>query len=124
MMYTIYSQEGSEQASAIFVKDGFSMHAFLFSSLWFFYHKMWVWGLGLFVMSVFLKALCVTSGNSWSFIAFFMLSLFCGIFGNDLRQMKLSNGGYKFVSAVVAHDITEARVKFYNSMDQICSREY
>ena len=73
------------------VRDGFSWGAFVFTFLWFFWHRAWLAGLailaGLAALSVLLAALPV--GGTAGFAAWLLLGILIGLEASSLRRWTL-----------------------------------
>ena len=112
MIYTIYLRDNDNPQNAVFIKEGFSPLAMVFSSFWFFYHRAWFIGFIFFIFSMTVRMAMYDSGLL-SIVIILLMSLFSGVFGNDLLQRQLTIRGYNFISAVVANNLLEAKVKFF-----------
>jgi hypothetical protein len=109
-----YDDDALEQAEL--VKDGFSWGAFLFTFLWFFWHRLWLAGLGvlaaMLALNVVLQALGVRPGVA--FAADLLLMLLIGLEASSLRRWTLERHGRPAVDAVVASDLEEAETKSFS----------
>lgn len=97
------------------VKDAFSWGAFFFTFLWFFFHRLWLAGLGVLVL-VFafggiLEVLDVhpTAGT----LAALLLQSLIGLEANSLRRWTLARHGFALVDVVTAADRDEAEAKAF-----------
>jgi len=109
-----YDDDALEQAEL--VKDGFSWGAFLFTFLWFFWHRLWLAGLGvlaaMLALNVVLQALGVRPGVA--FAADLLLMLLIGLEASSLRRWTLERHGRPAVDAVVGSDLEEAETKSFS----------
>jgi hypothetical protein len=103
------------------VKDAFSWGAFFFTFLWFFFHRLWLAGLGILVLVVIfggiLELLNVhpTAGT----LAAILLQSLIGLEANSLRRWTLARHGMPVVDVVTAADRDEAEAKsFARWLDQ------
>ncbi len=101
----------------ILLKEGFSFFAFLFSGLWFLYHRMWKELLALIMIN----------------IAFFMLGKFFLDFNKILVETAflflvalnatywlcdhLKKKGYEFVGIVFGENSTNAKIRFIKNLE-------
>ena len=99
------------------LKEGFSFFAFLFSGLWFLYHRMWKELLALIMIN----------------IAFFMLGKFFLDFNKILVETAflflvalnatywlcdhLKKKGYEFVGIVFGENSTNAKIRFIKNLE-------
>ena len=97
------------------VKDAFSWGAFLFTFLWFFFHRLWLAGLGVLLL-VFafggIMALLDVHPLAGS-IARLLLQSLIGLEANSLRRWTLARHGRPAVDAVTAADRDEAEAKAF-----------
>ncbi len=97
------------------VKDAFSWGAFFFTFLWFFYHRLWLAGIGVLVL-VFafggLMALLDVHPLAGS-VAQLLLQGLIGLEANSLRRWTLGRRGLPMVDAVTAEDQDEAEAKAF-----------
>lgn len=101
--------------SAEVVKDAFSWGAFFFTVLWFFFHRLWIAGLGvLLALVVFQGALDVLKVHpAASFAANLLFSTLIGLEANSLRRWTLARNGRPVVDVVTAADRDEAEAKAF-----------
>ena len=84
------------------VKDAFSWGAFFFTFLWFFYHRLWLAGIGVLVLVVAFGGLMAVldvhplAGT----IAQLLLQVLIGLEANSLRRWTLTRRGRPMVDAV------------------------
>jgi Protein of unknown function (DUF2628) len=97
------------------VKDGFSWGAFLFTFLWFFWHRLWLAGLGVLAAVVALNVALALLGMRFlpAFTADLLLMLLIGLEASSLRRWTLERQGRPAVDAVVAADRDEAEMKSF-----------
>jgi hypothetical protein len=103
------------------VKDAFSWGAFFFTFLWFFFHRLWLAGLGVLVLvfafGTALELLDVhpVAGT----IAALLLQILIGLEANSLRRWTLARRGFTIADVVTAADRDEAEAKsFARWLDQ------
>ena len=115
-MYLIYIKDSAEKT--VIIDEGFAPLALIFNAMWFALHRMWGMGALILLANCAAKYWLAYSENLAPAAMLCLISLFCGLFANDLRQRSLIKNGYRFYSAVVAKNIAEAQVKMYASLDQ------
>jgi len=97
------------------VKDAFSWGAFFFTFLWFFYHRLWLAGIGvLIVVFAFGGLLALLDVHPLAgTIAQLLLQGLIGLEANSLRRWTLTRRGLPLVDAVTAEDQDEAEAKAF-----------
>ena len=99
--------------NAALVKDGFSFWAFVFTFLWFFWHRLWLAGLLVLVVVV---------GSGYALAAFdvppftaglaeLLLALLIGLEANGLRRWTYERNGRPVADVVTAASREEAEAK-------------
>jgi hypothetical protein len=103
-------------AQAELVKDGFVWGAFLFSFLWFFFHRLWLAGLIVLVGAVSLSAILafINAGELASTAALFLYALLVGLEANSLRRWTYARRGRPAIDAVSADSEEEAALKAFS----------
>jgi hypothetical protein len=101
----------------VFVRDGFSFWAFLFSWLWMLWHRMWLVLVIYVVVAVGLETALSRAGVSAAVIGgvAFLMSLLVGVEAGTLRRFTLARGGWKNVGVVSARDLEEAERRFFDT---------
>ncbi|MHC2088096.1 DUF2628 domain-containing protein [Methylobacterium sp. CM6244] len=101
---------------AVMVPDGFSLQAFVFGPLWFFFHRLWLAGLG--VLSLLVAAgfagRFLGLGTFAGFLITILLLLLVGMEASSLRRWTYARRGRPDRDAVVAHSAEEAEMKAVN----------
>ncbi|MET0528065.1 MAG: DUF2628 domain-containing protein [Microvirga sp.] len=97
------------------VKDAFSWGAFFFTFLWFFFHRLWLAGLGILVLvfafGTALELLDVPPVAAA--IAALLLQILIGLEANSLRRWTLARHGFVIADVVTAEDRDEAEAKSF-----------
>jgi hypothetical protein len=122
-VYTVHEPpawRGSAAADAerfAFVRDGFSLWAFLFAPLWMLLHRMWLVLLSYVAVSVGLDALLKALGASAFAIAMVVLliSLLIGLEAGTLRRFTLGRRGWRNVGVVSGEDREAAERRFLDT---------
>jgi hypothetical protein len=97
------------------VKDGFSWGAFLFTFLWFWFHRLWLAGLAVFlVMAAFDAVLAALHVRPFAgTVAHLLLMLLIGFEANSLRRWTYLRRDRPVVDVVSAYDRDEAAAKAF-----------
>ena len=98
-----------------FVRDGFSIWAFLLAALWMLWHRMWL-VLAIYVVATAgLEAVLHYAGVSVPVLSLvaLLISLLVGIEAGTLRRFTLARRGWKNVGIVSAHDLEDAERRFF-----------
>jgi hypothetical protein len=116
--YTLHLPAGAEPGDADalddaeLVKDGFTWGAFFFTAFWFFWHRLWLAGLGVLVtilaLTFMLQAL--RAGPGTAFLSSLLLSFLIGLEAGSLRRWSLRRRK-PAVDVVTAADLEEAETK-------------
>ena len=97
------------------VKDSFSWGAFFFTFLWFFFHRLWLAGLGILVLVLaFGAALELLDVHPVAgTIAALLLQILIGLEANSRRRWTLARNGFPVADVVTAADRDEAEAKSF-----------
>ncbi len=101
----------------VFVRDGFSLWAFLFGPLWMLRHRMWLVLLGLVVIvAVALAALSFVNltADGLGFVVF-LLALLIGMEAGTLRRFTLGRRRWSNVGTVVGSDHETVERRFFDA---------
>lgn len=116
-VYSVHARGAAplQIADAAFVREGFSLCAFLFGPAWLAWRRLWTALLafiGLWFVLVAAAAL-----NVWSvpaaLAALFLLHLLLGLEANRLLEARLGNRGLHLVDVVAARALEEAQGIFF-----------
>lgn len=116
-VYTVHVKPGlpPEGRGVVFVREGFSSSAALFTVLWALYHRLWWWALALVGLAAALGA-----GANW--LAFNDVArtavqlgfvLLVGLHANDWRRAGLAARGYVLEDIVVGKGLAAAERRFF-----------
>jgi hypothetical protein len=100
-----------------FVRDGFSIWAFLFAPLWMLWHRLWI-VLAIYVVAGFgIEAGLLALGASTSIqtIVALLISLLIGLEASTLRRFTLSRRGWKNVGIISGDDVEDAERRFFDA---------
>jgi Protein of unknown function (DUF2628) len=107
--YAIYA--GKRIEDAVFVREGLSWAAAVFTIAWALWHRMWIVGVVAFAVILLANAL----PPSLEFFVDLAAALVFGVFGNDLREWSLARRGLRNIDVVEANDLETAELAFYAS---------
>lgn len=104
----------------VLIKEGFSFFAFLFSALWFLFHRMWREFFILLLVGIVFNY--IYGDKVLLEIAFFFLIAFNA---NYWFCEHMKNKGYEFAGLVFGNDCESAKLRFIkNSEDELSSAEF
>ena len=113
-IYAVYARDGSDVGASLFVKEGFSVGAFLFNVMWFVYHKMWIESVLVLLLLLFVRYTgAFLNVQPFHTVLCAAASVLCGVIGNDLRQFLLLRRGYRHRASIVASSTNEAKFRLY-----------
>lgn len=95
------------------VPDGFSWAAFAFTFLWFFYHRLWLAGLGVLAGLAAVAGIGRLLGLSpgAGFVIALLVSILIGFEASSLRRWTLARRGRPARDAVVAANAEDAEIR-------------
>jgi hypothetical protein len=108
--YSIYAKPNDKTAAdAIFVSDGFSWGAFVFTWAWALWHRMWI------VAVILISMLLITSllPPAAQILSFLAVSILMGLHANDLLGWSLARRGYSEIALGNGNSLEEAELSFY-----------
>ncbi|MBO0662008.1 DUF2628 domain-containing protein [Jiella sp. MQZ9-1] len=102
---------------AVFVRDRFSVFAFLFTFLWMFRHGLWRWGLLSLAGIVIANLIGMIAGfqTSAAIIAL-LLAVLIGLEGPHLRAADLRKKGWQDAAIFEAEDTDDAELIYYHAV--------
>lgn len=117
-IYNVYIKKSQQNAieSALFVRDGFNIWAFIFEIFWFAYHRVWLVIFGL-ILFYAIKIYLLHSGFInllQADVLTLALKFFLGFEASNFREKHLEKKGYILIDVVTAHDEMEAQKRFYD----------
>lgn len=117
-IYTVHVRQwsASTDREAVFVREGFSWGAFLFSVLWALRYRMWLTALFVFAASVALGVISdVLRLDPLTQAAIGIgLGLIIGWEANDWRRRSLERRGYVNAAIIAAPSLLEAERRFFS----------
>ena len=100
-----------------FVRDGFSICAFLFAPLWMLWHRLWlvlaIYTLGWFGIEAGLLAL--GAPRPVLILIAILISFLVGLEASTLRRFALSRRGWRNVGVISGDDLEDAEQRFFGA---------
>ena len=98
----------------VFVKDGFSWAAALFTPIWLIVHRLWWPLLGYILLSALGGWLGSLFASGWSTLATLALHLLIGLEADTLRRWGLERRGWRTVGSVTGRSADECERRFFD----------
>lgn len=121
-VYTVHQAPVRTHAASaaerfVFVRDSFSLWAFLLAPLWMLRHRMWLALLGYVVLSGAIEVALVKFGASRTAIACvgLLISLLVGLEASTLRRFALRRRGWSNVGIVSGDKLEDAERRFFGA---------
>jgi len=116
--YEVYIKELDEEPlleKTIFLKEGFSISAFLFNFFWLVYHRVWPLLAVYFAFSIGLKLIQIQFNMGEEFFTIINLGFlfWLGFEANDWRGQTLRSKGYALADIVTASNEFDAQKSFF-----------
>jgi hypothetical protein len=101
----------------VFVRDGFSVWAFLLATLWMLRHRMWLVLVIYIVVAAGIEIGLRYAGVSGFVLGIvaFLISFVVGIEASTLRRFTLDRRGWKNVGIVSGEDLEDAERRFFDA---------
>lgn len=117
-VYTVHTDPASaaEDRDALFLREGFSWPAALFTVLWALWHGMWLTALGLLAAGLAIAVGAALIGLDPAGTAALQLgyAAIVGFSANDWRRRWLARKGRVFAGVVAAPDRASAEQRFFD----------
>lgn len=112
--YVVLERDGSREA--LFVRDGFTLLAFLFPLLWFLMHRMWREFLLVLVASMAVSVTLAFFGmGQISGFAVLLLQFAIGLEAQNIRVASLMRREFRQKAAICAFSIGEAEIRYFHA---------
>jgi hypothetical protein len=98
----------------VFVKDGFSWMAALFTPIWLIVHRLWWPLLGYAIASALLVWAGSVLASGWTTLATLALHLLIGFEAGTLRRWTLRRRGWRTVGSVTGRSAAECERRFFD----------
>jgi Protein of unknown function (DUF2628) len=122
-VYTVFepphraADDAADSERFRFVRDGFSVWAFLLGPLWMLWHRLW---LVLFCYLILMAAIdtamaALGASSALIFLIAFLLSVLVGLEASTLRRFTLSRRSWKYIGVASGADREAAEVHFFDA---------
>ena len=98
----------------VFVKDGFSWTAAVFTPIWLIVHRLWWPLLGYILLSVLCGGLGSLFDSGWGTLATLALHLLIGLEADTLRRWGLERRGWRTAGSVTGRTADECERRFFD----------
>jgi hypothetical protein len=115
--YSVHRREGAPPEEAIFVREGFSLGAFVLTVLWALWHRMWLTAAILLAIS----GAIALAGNLFHIsdgiiaLAGFVVNLIFGFEARDLQNRSLIARGYDSAGHSHGRNLAEAEIRYFHT---------
>ncbi len=101
----------------VFVRDGFSFWAFLFTVLWMARYRMWLVLLLYLLIAIGVETALrfAGAGIGGSVLAGFAIAVLVGLEAATLRRFTLRRGGFRDIGIVSGEDLEHAERRFFDT---------
>lgn len=97
----------------VFVKDGFSWMAALFTPIWLLVYRLWWPLLGYVVLTGVVLQLAARLDSDWAGLASLALHVLIGLEADSLRRWQLDRRGWRTVGSVTGRTSEECERRFF-----------
>jgi hypothetical protein len=117
-IYTIHEHgdtpPGERDPHAVFVREGFSLFALLFSILWFMFHRMWreTVLIAVAITLIFVIAIGGDLGTIGGNALRMVFSLGVAVFAHDIWRAALARRGFREVGVASGSNVEEAALEY------------
>ena len=114
--FRIYcSGQNIREQRPVFIEEGFSFMAMIFSFFWFLYHALLLEAITFLISQFALTLVSDFIGYKIYLALQIIVYLAIGVFAGQIRIMSLERSGYKFTDIIVAKNHEEARLNFFKN---------
>lgn len=96
----------------VLLKEGFSWSAFLFSGVWFFYHKMWREFFAIILVNILFSLVAKTISDFDQIAIQCAFAVIIGLNANYWRGKNLLKKDYEFLGSILSQDDCDANLQF------------
>lgn len=114
--YSVHNREGAPAEQAVFVSEGFSKGAFLFTVAWALWHRMWLAAAILLAVSgaITLAGNLLGIGDGVIVLAGLAVNLLFGFEARDLQVRSLIGRGYGQIGFSHGSNLEEAELRYFH----------
>jgi hypothetical protein len=119
-LYTVHTKSGSDHTLArpVFVREGFNWYAFVFTFMWAFYQRLWLFGAAIlmanFAAALLLEYKILTPSSA--LILQLGLQVIVGFFANDLLRARMQKRGYIFEDITSGDSLLRAEQRYFDRL--------
>ena len=101
----------------VFVRDGFSLWAFLLAPFWMLRHRLWLAFVAYVIvaLALFVGVRFIADSTALSIVVSILLAVLVGFEAGTLRRFTLSRRGWRNVGIVVGDDLESAERRFFDA---------
>jgi hypothetical protein len=114
--YTAYLPPDGRAEDARFIRDRFSLFAFLFPPFFLVWHRLWLalaaWLLAVVTLAVVGNAVSEGLAAALGFLP----GLYLGVVGRDLVRARLERQGWREAGVVSAASLADVELRFFHAM--------
>lgn len=119
-LYTVHTKPASAHAldRPVFLREGFNWMAFLFTFLWAFYHRLWLFGLVIMAANV-VAAMALRFGlidQLSLMLVQFAMQFVVGFHANDALRSKMQKQGYIFQDITSGDSLLRAEQRYFDRL--------
>lgn len=115
-LYSAHRSPASLNDDVVFIKEGFSWPAFLFSAVWLLVKRLWL------AFVVYVAVVMLISSAVWALGLprsvlcglLFLVNLWLGMEGNELLRRAAARRGYVEVGASLGRNLEEAELRYFS----------
>lgn len=119
-LYTVHTKSGTGHTleKPIFLREGFNWMAFIFTFIWAFSKRLWLFG---FVMLAANFAVAMLSEGGYiaplsAGVIQFAIQFFAGFHGNDCLRKKMARQGYIFQDITSGDSLLRAEQRYFDRL--------
>jgi len=119
-LYTVHSKPGSDvtRDKPVFLREGFNWMAFLFTFLWAFSKRLWLFGIVILAANIAV-AMVVEQGyfnHLTAGIIQFGIQFLAGFMGNDYLRKRMEKTGYIFQDITSGDSLLRAEQRYFDRL--------
>ncbi len=115
-IFSVYQLPNKGREDVVFIPQGFSFLALIFSGLWLLYQRLWIAFAVFFVANITLGALESAGyiSNAVMLVINFGISFWLALNAHEIRAWTLEHQGYRFAGTSIGRDLLESQQRFFD----------
>lgn len=111
-LYSVYVNKGAYNPleTAVFIKQGFNFWAFLFTSVWAIYNRLWL----IFSLLTIIQIMLAVNDSIQFMLISLLVNIWFGFEANNFKSAKLEKKGYILFDVVTGIDELSASQRFFD----------